>query len=96
MDGEIRAQAAFPLAAVANAEPVRVGRSNAGHPLTGVLDELRFSSVARREFSPVLGEGDESYGRRLGLFERWLLPAPGDLLAALNGAVSIAGTRRRW
>ncbi|HRC88212.1 MAG TPA: hypothetical protein PK413_21705, partial [Thermoanaerobaculia bacterium] len=91
LDGELKAESAFALGAVANAQPVRVGRSNLGHALSGILDELRFSALARSEFAPVLGEGDEAYRRRLAIFERWLLPSPKELLAALNSAVEIAG-----
>jgi hypothetical protein len=92
VDGVERAAAAVAaLPAVANALAVFVGRSAAGHPLTGVIDELRFSAAARTDFHPVLGEGDDAYRRRLALFGRWLLPTPGELLAALNSAVAIAG-----
>ena len=53
----------------------------------GVLDEVRFSSVARSHFHPVLGESDDSYRERLALFRRWELPAPRGLQAVLNRLV---------
>ena len=45
-----------------------------GHQFAGVLDEVRLSSLPRRDFHPVLGEGDAAYQQRLGIFERWLAP----------------------
>ncbi len=78
------------LGAVANAvQPLRMGRSSAGHQFSGVLDEVRLSRAARSDFHPVLGEGDEQYRARLGIFEQWRLPAPGALLNTLNAIVKI-------
>ena len=42
--------------------------------LLGVVEEVRFSSVARTDFHPVLGENDASYRQRLRFFRRWVLP----------------------
>jgi hypothetical protein len=92
VDGVERAAADITgLGAIANGQAIRVGRSATGHQLAGTVDELRLSSVARSEFHPVLGEGDAAYRRRLAIFERWLLPAPDALLAAINGAASPVG-----
>lgn len=92
VDGTERARAPLgELGAAGNGQQVRVGRSAAGHQLAGTVDELRFSREARRSFEPALGEGDEAYRQRLGIFERWLLPTPENLLRALNGAVSLGG-----
>jgi hypothetical protein len=77
------------LAALTNAELIRIGRSATGHSLTGVVDEVRFSGVARAEFQPVLGEGDGPYRRRLGIFERWLLPTRDALEQTVNDLVHI-------
>jgi hypothetical protein len=71
------------LSALTNAEDIRIGRSAVGHSLSGVVDEVRFSKVERTDFHPVLGEGDEAYRQRLGIFERWLLPTPDALLATI-------------
>ena len=77
------------LGALTNAELIRIGRSATGHSLTGVIDEVRFSRVARAEFQPVLGEGDDAYRRRLGIFERWLLPTHNALQQTINDLVQI-------
>lgn len=79
------------LGALTNAEPIRVGRSASGHQLAGIVDEIRLSAVARLELDPVLGEGDESYRRRLALFRRWRLPSPAELLSTINGMIRIDG-----
>jgi len=79
------------VGALTSAEPIRVGKSAAGHQFSGVVDELRLSKIARTEFAPVLGEGDASYRRRLGIFRRWLLPNPAELLRTINGLVQIDG-----
>lgn len=92
VDGEERASADLStIGALTNAESIRIGRSAAGHSLAGVLDEIRISKVARADFHPVLGEGDDAYRQRLGIFERWLLPTPGELLKAINSLVQING-----
>jgi hypothetical protein len=92
VDGEERASAALgALGAVANAEPVLLGRSSTGHQAAAIVDELRVSAVARTDFHPVAGESDEPYRKRLALFERWLLPTGNALLSALNGAVAPIG-----
>jgi hypothetical protein len=92
VDGEERASAdVSPIGALTNAESIRIGRSAAGHSLSGVVDEIRLSKVARADFHPVLGEGDDAYRRRLGIFERWLLPTSGELLKAINSLVHING-----
>ena len=69
-----------------NAEPIRIGRSIEA-AYRGVIDEVRFSRVARSTFHPVLGEDDEAYRRRLELFEHWTLPTLPNLLSILNNAV---------
>jgi Concanavalin A-like lectin/glucanases superfamily len=90
VDGEERARVDIGLlGALTNGESILIGRSAVGHPLSGVVDELRFSKIARMDFHPVLGEGDEPYRQRLGIFERWLLPTPDALLAAINSIVQI-------
>jgi concanavalin A-like lectin/glucanase superfamily protein len=92
VDGRERATAVIDqLGAVANAEPAFIGRSGAGHPFFGLIDEVRISSVARADFHPVIGEGDEAYRQRLGIFEQWLLPTPGALTDAINSRVQING-----
>jgi DNA-binding beta-propeller fold protein YncE len=73
------------LGALANVEPVRIGRTGA-EPFRGTVDEVRFSRAARTRFHSVLGESDESYRRRLRIFDRWTLPTPADLRRILNEA----------
>jgi Concanavalin A-like lectin/glucanases superfamily len=90
VDGVQRASADISaLGALTNAELIRIGRSATGHSLTGVVDEVRLSRVARAEFQPVLGEGDDAYRRRLGIFERWLLPTHDALQQTINDLVHI-------
>ncbi|HKO43857.1 MAG TPA: LamG domain-containing protein [Pyrinomonadaceae bacterium] len=92
IDGEQRATAGIAaLGAIANAEPIRIGGSAAANQFVGMIDEVRLSSIARSDFHPVLGEGDEAYRQRLGIFERWLLPTPGNLLSTINELVQING-----
>ena len=92
VDGAERASVDISaLSALTNADNIRIGRSGIGHSLSGVMDEVRLSQVARTDFHPVLGEGDEAYRERLGIFERWLLPTPDTLLAAINNLVHING-----
>lgn len=79
------------LGSLTNAESIRIARSGVGHSLSGVVDEVRFSKVVRTDFHPVLGEGDEAYRERLGIFERWLLPTPDTLLTTINDLVHING-----
>jgi DNA-binding beta-propeller fold protein YncE len=73
------------------------GRESVGGNLTdaqyvGLIDEVRVSNVARSSFNPVTGEGDDHYRRRLQVFQRWLLPNPVALEAALNELVGpVAG-----
>ncbi len=92
VDGIVRDRAPLgALGALTNGAPVRLGRTR-GAGVEGVVDELRLSTVARRSFAPVLGESDDSYRRRIGIFERWTLPSPAGIQAALNEAVGeIAG-----
>lgn len=92
LDGEERASASInTLVAIANNEKVRIGRSSTGNQFSGLIDEVRLSKVARTDFHPALGEGDEAYRQRLGIFERWLLPTPDSLLQTINNLVQING-----
>lgn len=92
VDGVVRARAPLGrLGALTSAAPLRAGR-HGGAGAAGVLDELRVSAVARTSFAPALGESDDGYRRRLGIFERWTLPSPAAIEAALNEAVGeVAG-----
>ncbi|MEI7993351.1 MAG: LamG domain-containing protein [Methylococcaceae bacterium] len=92
VDGDERTNADISaVGTLTNAEDIRIGLSAIGHSLSGVVDEVRFSKVARQDFHPVLGEGDEAYRQRLGIFERWLVPNPDALLAAINNLIHING-----
>lgn len=92
VDGEEVASAGIDrLGAIDNPEFMRIGRSVGGDQFVGVIDEVRLSKIARTDFHPVLGESDEAYRLRLGIFERWLLPTPANLLKAINDAVRIKG-----
>ncbi len=80
------------MTALTNAVAIRIGRSTTdGQQLAGVVDEVRFSKIARPDFDPVLGEGDESYRQRLGIFRRWQVPNPIDLLNTINSQIKING-----
>lgn len=79
------------IAAMTNAQPIRIGSGAAGNQFFGVVDELRVSGVARVEFDPALGEGDNSYRKRLGIFRSWQLPTPASLLETINGLIQING-----
>lgn len=92
LDGEERANADISaFGAIANAEKVRIGRSATGNQFSGMIDEVRLSKIARNDFHPVLGEGDEAYRQRLGIFKQWLLPTPDNLLKTINNLVRING-----
>ncbi len=90
LDGELRDTASIAgLGALTNQAAIRLGREAADLPadeLQGIIDEVRFSNVARSTFNPVIGEDDDSYRRRLGLFERWTVPSRANLTALLNAA----------
>ncbi|MEV5043491.1 LamG domain-containing protein [Streptomyces griseoincarnatus] len=83
-------QPASGLGALTAAQPVVIG-PGAGTPLHATVDEVRISQVARRSFAPVLGEDDDHYRRRLGIFRRWTLPTPAALTAVLNDVVGTIG-----
>ncbi|HET8971641.1 MAG TPA: LamG-like jellyroll fold domain-containing protein [Candidatus Nanopelagicales bacterium] len=78
---------ASAIAAVEPAADVVAGDS----PFRGLIDEIRLSGVARTDFHPALGEGDEQYRRRLSLFRRWVLPTPTALQDSLNQLVPQLG-----
>ena len=90
VDGRRTASVPATLDAVSNTEDVWVGRApgagggESAHGLAATVDELRFSRLARSDFHPLLGEGDDAYRRRLAIFKSWILPTPGALEAALN------------
>lgn len=79
----------FPLDAVANTADLLIGTADGG--FRGVIDEVRISSAARRDFAPALGEADDHYRSRLELFRRWTLPTPAGLAAVLNQVVGQIG-----
>lgn len=98
LDGLEVAAAVAPTGPVATAGPLLFGTGRevggaaaAPRPYDGLLDEVRISAVARSDFTPVLGEGDAEYRRRLEVFQRWRLPTPGGIAAALNELVGPIG-----
>jgi hypothetical protein len=93
IDGRVAAQAdVTALGALTNAVPVRLGQSIAtAQQFSGVLDEVRYSGVARTRFAPALGEDDDTYRKRLAIFRQWQVPDPVDLIALINRTVSING-----
>jgi sugar lactone lactonase YvrE len=103
VDGAVLARAQLaPLGALTSPEPVRIGwgRESVGNVPTdaqyvGLVDEVRLSRVARSSFHPVTGEGDDEYRRRLQVFQRWLVPTPDALRAALAEVTGpVAGNPR--
>lgn len=92
VDGEERTNDDISaLGAIANSQNILIGRGSGDNQFYGVIDEMRFSKIARSDFHPVLGESDEAYRQRLGIFERWLLPTPDALLKTINSQVQING-----
>lgn len=88
----VRAQSIAGLGALTNTEPLHIGSDASGSTYRGVIDEVRFSRVARKAFNPALGEADADYRQRLALFARWTLPTLPNLTAMLNSSVgSIKG-----
>lgn len=92
VDGaECTRQQLGPIGPLSSAQPMLIGYGQeevAGNltdaQYVGLVDEVRVSSTARSSFSPVTGEADDHYRRRLQVFQRWLLPTAGALQAALN------------
>lgn len=92
VDGVQRASVAIDaLGAIAPPDDLRIGATAAGSSLTGIVDEVRFSGVARTSFHPVLGEDDDAYRARLALFRQWQLPTRDRLIALVNKAAPLAG-----
>jgi YVTN family beta-propeller protein len=91
VDGRLRAVVRLgALGALTNSQPVRVGAAG-GPAVVASVDEVRISGVARTGFAPVLGESDDSYRRRLTIFQRWTLPTPANIQSALNESVGAIG-----
>lgn len=91
IDGNLRATAPIDaLGAVAPPDGVRFGSTAAGNSLSGTIDEVRISRVARATFHPALGEDDEAYRARLRIFRRWVLPTPANVIAMINEAAPLA------
>ncbi len=82
IDGVQRATAPIDaLGAVAPPDGVRLGSTAAAaNNLSGTIDEVRISRVARAPFHPALGEDDEAYRARLRIFRRWVLPTPAKVI----------------
>lgn len=76
VDGVEVAKAALGvLGAPAAAADIVLGNDPAlDAPYMGVIDEVRLSRSARRQFHPVLGESDARYRQRLALYRRFRLP----------------------
>ncbi|MFF0492148.1 LamG-like jellyroll fold domain-containing protein [Nocardia sp. NPDC004068] len=90
VDGVRRASAAAKLGALTNVSPLRIGYAGGAAvsgPFSGTIDEVRISRAALAAFAPVLGEDDESYRRRLAVFQRWNLPTPAQITARVNEVV---------
>ena len=88
VDGVQRATAPIDaLGAVAPPDGVRLGSTAAAtNNLSGTIDEVRISRVARATFHPALGEDDDAYRARLRIFRRWVLPTPANVIAMINEA----------
>jgi Concanavalin A-like lectin/glucanases superfamily len=90
VDGALAAAAPIDgMGALTPAEPLRIGPAGSG--FRGRVDEVRVSSVARADFYPVLGEGDEHYRLRLQPFRRWSLPTPAGLQDMVNTVAGPVG-----
>jgi len=88
LDGVQRASAPIDtLGAVAPPDGLRFGSTAAPtNNLSGTIDEIRISRVARATFHPALGEDDDAYRARLRIFRRWVLPTPANVIAMINEA----------
>jgi hypothetical protein len=92
VDGaEVARQQLGPFGSLTSTDPILIGfgqESTGGNPAdaqyVGLVDEVRISNIARGSFNPVVGEGDDHYRRRLQVFQRWVLPSPDALAAAVN------------
>ena len=93
VDGEEASRADITaLGALTNTVAIRIGLSTtAVQQFAGVVDEIRLSRIARASFDPVLGEGDDSYRKRLAIFRRWQIPDPVDLIQMINNEIQING-----
>ncbi len=93
LDGtELAAVNASAVGVVANGVAIQIGGGavpSPAVPFSGILDEIRLSRVVRTTFNPALGEGDDTYRRHLRIFQRWFLPTPSNLIAAINDLVQI-------
>lgn len=79
------------LGAVIAPDELRIGATAAGNFFSGSIDEVRLSRIARKNFHPVLGEGDDAYRERLRIFRRWVLPTPERIIGLVNHAAPLAG-----
>ncbi|MFJ4647308.1 LamG-like jellyroll fold domain-containing protein [Streptomyces bobili] len=98
VDGVEVARRLERLGALSNDKPLVLGlgresqaSETADAQYAGLLEEVRISRTARTSFEPVTGEGDDHYRMRLQIFQRWLVPGPDALQAALNAALNEAG-----
>jgi hypothetical protein len=90
VDGVQRSTAPIDaFGAVAPPIEVRLGSSGSGNALSGTIDEVRISRVARTTFHPALGEDDEAYRARLRIFRHWVLPTPAKLTELINEAAPL-------
>jgi hypothetical protein len=87
VDGVQRATAPIDtLGAITPPDAIRFGSTAAGNALSGTIDEVRISRVARATFHPALGEDDDAYRARLRIFRHWVLPTPANVIAMINTA----------
>jgi hypothetical protein len=64
-----------PMGAIATASDILLGNTPAfDAPYAGLVDEVRLSRVAYRQFHPVLGESDTRYRQRLAIYQPNRLP----------------------
>jgi YVTN family beta-propeller protein len=95
VDGDLRRVASLdvpgpPIGALTSPAALEIGRPGTA-TMRYLVDEVRLSRIARPHFSPVLGEDDEAYRRRLRVFQRWTLPTAAALQAVLNEAAGPIG-----
>jgi hypothetical protein len=87
VDGVQRATAPIDaLGAITPPDAIRLGSTATGNALSGTIDEVRISRIARATFHPALGEDDEAYRARLRIFRRWVLPTRANVIAMINQA----------
>jgi hypothetical protein len=91
VDGVERAcQGISQIGRIVNQEDILLGVNDYHFdaPFDGLIDEVRLSNVARRDFRPALGESDDRYRTRLSIYRPWLIPTIDNIRDGLRRLLS--------